>query len=228
VEFDGELADWLEIAEEHPWKGVLLGNGASMVLWPKFGYRTLFQVASELSGPAALSEKDQQLFRNLRAGGNFEQVLHDLAISLQVADALGGALQEGSDTIRQHYTHIRTALIEAVHAVHVPYSRVALGTLRRIGAYLGEHDYVFSTNYDLIVYRSMMQDAARFTDCFLDGDFEPSVAELDRTKASTSTARSTSITCRGAARARTRTRTARICWSAWGSQSRGRTSSPSS
>jgi ribosomal protein L37E len=177
-EFDAHLDDWLEVAGKHPWKGVLLGNGASMVLWPKFGYRTLFQVARNLPTSAALTNIDEDLFDRLEAGANFEQVLHDLAIAARVTSAL----DQDPAPIETRYAHIRAALIEAVNTVHVPYSRVSLTTLKRMAVYLGKHDSVFSTNYDLIVYWAMMRDSTAFTDCFLHGEVDPSLARSGRTK----------------------------------------------
>ena len=182
MSLDGELADWREIKDMYPWKGVLLGNGASMVVWPRFGYQTLFQVACNLPGPDALSETDQQLFSDLQAGCNLEQVLHDLAIALQVAGAIKGALRDGVEVIQSHYDRIRSALIAAVNAVHVPYQRVPQATLRKIAVELATYDYVFSTNYDLITYWSMMRDTNSFTDCFKDGEFQQSLSHWRRTK----------------------------------------------
>lgn len=149
-----------------------------MVLWPKFGYRTLFQVARALPGSAALTDLDDDLFDRLDAGANFEQVLHDLAIAVRVATALS----LDPHPIEARYAHVRNALIEAVNTVHVPRARVSLSTLRRMAAYLATLDSVFSTNYDLIVYWTIMRDPGQFTDCFLHGEVEPSLVTSHRTK----------------------------------------------
>jgi hypothetical protein len=39
---DGSLSDWDEIADDHRWDGLPLGNGLSINVWPDFAYGSLF------------------------------------------------------------------------------------------------------------------------------------------------------------------------------------------
>lgn len=174
---DAHLPDWLEIEHHHRWRGVLLGNGASMVHWPRFGYASLFEVACSLGAPAALTPGDRALFAKLDARWNFEHVLHDLAVARRVVEALGRRRRTMA-AIDERYRHIREALIAAVQAVHVPYGTIVPTTLERIAAYLAKQRYVFSTNYDLLTYWAIMRTPTRFADFFLNGEFDRAVGRL--------------------------------------------------
>src|SRR5690606_40988210 len=44
IKIDKNLVEWEELSELE-WKNLLLGNGFSINIWSRFGYRTLFEVA---------------------------------------------------------------------------------------------------------------------------------------------------------------------------------------
>lgn len=150
--FDDRLYGWDELVDG-PWPALLIGNGASQVVWPRFGYRSLFQVASEELEPG-LSDSDVAVFDDLAAESNFEKVLG----SLRTAQVVNTALRLETVQVAESYESIRQALVEAVQAVHVPYGTVQKSTLRSLRNEMTNYDSVFTTNYDLLPYWSAMVD----------------------------------------------------------------------
>jgi hypothetical protein len=55
---DEELDPWEEVAGYTDWTGFLVWNGASMVVWPQFGYRSLFEVATSDAVEPALTDQE--------------------------------------------------------------------------------------------------------------------------------------------------------------------------
>jgi hypothetical protein len=154
---DGSLAHWEEVtAERDDWAALLLGNGLSRNVWDGFGYPSLFDRAGDLTVP------DRNLFEALGTR-NFERVLGELASAIRMAEALG---QDPAPYLTR-YQSVQLALGRAVQAVHVKYSNIVEGTLETIGRILQQQEYVFSTNYDLIVYWAMQAVGYKgLCDCF--------------------------------------------------------------
>lgn len=149
---DASLQGWDEIAD-HPWSGVLLGNGASIAVWDGFKYPSLYETS--LDRPeGGLSAEDQALFESFQTH-NFEAVLS----ALHTAEVICELLRIPHDDIRIRYDSIRQALIDAVNSVHVPWLSVPDETLRAIKRELLRYDWVYSTNYDLLVYWAVMIDS---------------------------------------------------------------------
>jgi hypothetical protein len=141
---DGSLYDWGEIVSERDWGTLLIGNGLSRHIWEPFGYPKLFDHASA----SALTEADRALFENTP---NFERVLGDLLTAIRVCSATG------IDPARlfERYRNIQKALGEAVGAVHINRDAVPGETRQEIRDVMAEYEWVFTTNYDLLLYWAM-------------------------------------------------------------------------
>ena len=155
------LPPWSEVAEYADWKGLLVGNGASIAIWPEFRYSSIYTVASKaIAHP--LSRDDIKLFGAFKTQ-NFEQVLAALKTAGTVTDALG----LDPSPLGERYDSIQRALFEAVHAVHVPWDDVSEAIIPALFTALRRYKYVYSTNYDLLLYwASMHQGGRRFLDYF--------------------------------------------------------------
>lgn len=174
---DGSLAEWEDVADAEDWQVLLLGNGLSMNVWPKFGYRSLTDQAAK-SG--RLTDQDRELF-----GGrtNFERVLAELNTAIRVAQIVG----VDTDPIYKRYRNIQKALGQAVHEVHPNRSNITDKAFATIRSVMEEFEWVFTTSYDLIVYWSMKGEHGYdpFKDHFQYGgrcEFDPDrarVAESD-------------------------------------------------
>src|SRR4051812_40268546 len=82
---DGRLASWEDLEEEAGWDALLLGNGLSMNVWPKFDYPSLYERAERLGMTDGLTPEDLALFTAHRTR-NFERVL--AALSASIVNAL--------------------------------------------------------------------------------------------------------------------------------------------
>ncbi len=168
---DAELRSFAEI--DGPWNGILLGNGVSRAISSRFAYDSLFTVSQSTSVEDPLPVHEIQIFDQLDTT-NFEQVLSALAQAGQINQILG--IQH--DSISAAYAHIRRALIEAVHAVHIPWTDIPIETLIAIRAALKQYRFVYSTNYDLLNYWAVMQDPTGFIDFFFGSLFDVSNTDV--------------------------------------------------
>ncbi|MFP2932137.1 DUF4917 family protein [Pyxidicoccus sp. 3LG] len=147
---DDQLVSWADVEALRRWEALLLGNGASIAVWRSFSYSSLFDVAG-------LSDGDRLIFEALDTT-DFEQVLRTLQLAGMVCDQLGHAPDADA-----RYGSVRTALVNAVHRVHVPWMNVPDSSLKKIAAALRKYRHVFSTNYDLLLYWAAMNvDAMGF------------------------------------------------------------------
>jgi Domain of unknown function (DUF4917) len=120
VDDDVSLRPWSEVAEYATWTGLLVGNGASMAVWPEFHYASLFEVATSDSVENQLNDEDTRLFDAIETQ-NFEQVL----ASLKTAAVVAEALDLDREPLENRYVSIQRGLFEAVHTLHVPWDYVS-------------------------------------------------------------------------------------------------------
>lgn len=170
---DGQLTRWEAVADAHPWRNLLVGNGLSAHVWPAFAYTSLFDRAC---ASGALTKKDRVLFE-ARGTENFELVLSALATAIEVLDALGRPVK----ALEKRYESVQGALGRAVRDVHVPMAEVGAERRERLAEVLRAHRYVFTTSYDLLLYwAAASADFAGFADFFwgADGTFDPARTRL--------------------------------------------------
>jgi len=148
------LAPWDLVCQMHDWAGLLLGNGASIAIWNGFAYSSLYETACAAGTGRPLSTEDRAIFEALETT-NFEKTLAALRTTALVNDALG----DDPNAALDHYDAIRASLVAAVQAVHVPWIAVPDETLEHVKAELCKFDFVFTTNYDLILYWAAMSEA---------------------------------------------------------------------
>lgn len=147
---DSELPGWAEVADKADWQALLLGNGASINIWPKFEYSSLFRVAVALA-VHELSSADCDLFSRLGTE-DFERVLRALKTAQMVDSVLGRDIDE----LIERYDSIREALIYSIREVHVPWASLGTGQLEQFGRALLQYPRVFSLNYDLVGYWALL------------------------------------------------------------------------
>ncbi|MGH2833122.1 MAG: DUF4917 family protein [Solirubrobacteraceae bacterium] len=136
---------WEDVAGEECWRDLLVGNGLSSHIWPAFAYRSLYARACRAG---MLRSSDRELFA-ASFTENFEQVLGSLAISIRALDTLG---EPAAGRLRSRYLRIQRALGAAVRGVHVPLVALPTSTRRAVRSTLRDYRWVFTTNYDLVLY----------------------------------------------------------------------------
>jgi len=146
------LPSWEHVNEQGDWESILIGNGASRAIWEKFSYDSLYEAAvDELDQP--LSNEDQALFQRMGTT-NFERVLSGLLS----AEEIGQARDDDTTALREQYERIQGKLGDAVRHVHIPWGSTPDVVLQRVRDALKSHLFVFSTNYDVLLYWAMMLD----------------------------------------------------------------------
>jgi hypothetical protein len=169
---DGSLMRWEEIADAHEWQALLLGNGLSIEVWPKFGYGSLFEHAQD----GNLTDKDRALFEGT---SNFERVLADLNVAIRICDSVG----IDPTPLYARYRSIQRALGHAIREVHLMKSQVPELTLKTIRGVLEQFEWIFTTSYDLLLYWAMGNGGRfkPFVDCLRWGnrcEFDPQRADV--------------------------------------------------
>jgi len=140
------LKNWDEIKEEVGGANIILGNGFSRNIWEGFNYPSLFQIA--------YPEEEQNPQRNLfdTFGTNFESVMHNLHIASKVNEILNN----GEPNYQEIYDEIKDSLLAAVHSVHIQYAQIDADKLAAISNSMTQYKRIYTTNYDLILYWSLI------------------------------------------------------------------------
>lgn len=157
-QINSNLISWSEIKEKS-WNSLLLGNGFSINIWERFGYKSLFEVAAGDELQNKLTAQSIALFDKLNSN-NFEDVLRVLFHARLVDEQLGSPQAASIETL---YTDTKNALAAAVNYSHVP---PGINGLVAINRAFGDFRNIFTTNYDLIPYWAIMQDIGKFRDFF--------------------------------------------------------------
>jgi len=170
---DGSLKLWEEIKGQFKKSEILVGNGLSCAVWDKFKYSSLYEKALSNSNHR-LSKLDIKLFKDWGEDGNFEKVLSNLLITKRTNEILDPNNADFQTVIRERYTNICNALIEAVSEVHISSQKIQQNpnVLSSIREELKNYSCVYSTNYDLLIYWARMTDRNSFQDCFWGPEFD--------------------------------------------------------
>jgi hypothetical protein len=159
LKIDEKLVDWNEMSDQK-WENLLIGNGFSINIWGKFGYGTLFELAQKEEIDEPLTKEGLALFAHLKSS-NFEDVLRILYYAKIVDEQLGCPQEED---IQKLYRNTKNALASAVNYAHIAPNKADTAT---INEQLRPYKNVFTTNYDLIPYWSIMySDTGKFRDYF--------------------------------------------------------------
>lgn len=159
LQIDHQLLTWQDL-EGLEWKSLLLGNGFSINIWSRFCYNSLYEVAQGTNTETQLSQESIALFNHL-GSSNFEDVLKILYHATLVDQQLGNPQQA---QIQHLYENTKNSLAAAVNYAHV---QPEFHSAPSINQALRRFTNVFTTNYDLIPYWSIMQeDVWRFKDLF--------------------------------------------------------------
>lgn len=147
---NSENCNWNDIASDFREGGLILGNGASIALDNNFDYPSLFEKAKERE---YIDDAINSIFEDLQTT-DFEFVLRELWHSKRINGALN---LDPEDKITEAYNSVKEALISTVHAVHenATYESVK-EKLKKASNFLSQFKRIFSLNYDLLVYWTIM------------------------------------------------------------------------
>lgn len=156
---------------------ILIGNGASIAVDPRFSYSSLMEVAHTNH---FFHDNAKKLFSHFQTD-DFELVLRLVWQATNVNIALDVDDQKTSEAYKQ----VRDALIQSVRASHPEFSEIN-EQIPAIYNFLKQFKTVVSLNYDLIIYWTMMYGLKQknghvFKDCFIDSEFYDNWRRLRRT-----------------------------------------------
>ena len=161
---DDSLQDWAHVGWDEQGLGIrpslLIGNGFSQNIWPGFKYDSLFDKASQNS---LLTNTYREIF-NAFGTKNFEVVLNVIAASKAVSKALNQS--ENCKLLQHHGSKIREALMQAVHGVHVLPCKFPEENRMIIATELKKYMSIYYTNYDLLIYWSMIKYLECCRECY--------------------------------------------------------------
>ena len=158
-----EILEWKEIAESFQ-DSILLGNGASISLCADFRYSSLFEKGRTSS---CLSSGAVDVFERFDTT-DFEMVLRLLRQAGIVNEALG--IEEA--ITHEKHDEVRDGLVKTVRMIHAGQDLVRT-QLPAVAAFLEQFTTVFSLNYDLLLYWTILigneayGGRNRFKDCWL-------------------------------------------------------------
>ncbi|MBV4454322.1 MULTISPECIES: DUF4917 family protein [Pseudomonas] len=162
-DIDAHLEDWSAVRASLDFSGILIGNGASRTIWEDFAYDSLFENARTVE-EKPLSQSELSVFDALQTR-SFEQALG----ALKTTSRVNKALAVSSAAPRNRYYAIKEALINTIHAVHIPWRLVQSSTLATINRELANYPTVFTSNYDLLNYWAILH-APGIDDLFRSAD----------------------------------------------------------
>lgn len=162
-----EIHEWEKIQYLFWDATLILGNGASIAIDPRFSYSSLIEHAKNNN---FLDNDINDLF-NFLDTNDFELVLRLVWQAAKVNKSFG---IEENKTYKA-YINLRNALIKTVQSIHPSYEKVQ-PHLPDIHNFIRNFSHIFTLNYDLILYWAIMygnenDDLYVFKDCFIDGEF---------------------------------------------------------
>lgn len=166
---ESKLPTWDEVKKQAHYPTLVVGNGASINIWPQFSYLSLFDQAT-------LDAAAGELFNRLDSK-NFEFVLGRLVEAREVLNAV----RRDTAWVDPLYEEVRTALFQAVRSVHVPYGRLRESVKADYAAAMNDCTSVFVLNYDLVAYWSHMSSLVKtkMADFMFDGEhFDPANTDV--------------------------------------------------
>lgn len=145
---------------------LIIGNGASIAINQNFNYKSLYDYCVD---EKLLTTNAIQLFNELNTV-NFEQVLLACLYAKSVNHSLGKEIDEINDL----YKEVRKALIIAIRDIHPLPDQNMYIDFERIWNFASKFRKVFSLNYDLTFYWTVMEynSKKKFRDGFIYGKFD--------------------------------------------------------
>ncbi|MBT2736212.1 DUF4917 family protein [Bacillus sp. ISL-7] len=164
-----EIYDYQDISQSFN-NYLLFGNGLSISINQNFSYQTLLAECQSLEDEnheRVLSDDDLNFFEQFETI-DFERVLYALNTSKIVNNIVG--LETGE--IEKRYENIKNALVKVVRKVHPSWDEFEDSKFLFLNEYLQKFQGIFTTNYDLILYWSLMRNIEPFIDFFFQGEFD--------------------------------------------------------
>jgi hypothetical protein len=159
MKFNGSELLFFDDIDKLARTNLLLGNGFSIGVYPRFLYSSLSKVAVEEN---YLTQDDKKLLDKFNTA-DFEALMH----RFREAAELLKLLEIEHEPLVTRYNKIRSGLIRTVRHVHPKTNDIDDDWLEAVAAELAAYRGVYTTNYDLLLYWSIASRKFEgFTDFF--------------------------------------------------------------
>lgn len=153
---------WESIADGFQNANLFLGNGFSISLCSRLSYKSLFEKFKVTTDPELL-----KIFNSFKTF-NFELVMQNLNNTEIINNILGTP----SSKIEKLRDALRNGLIKTVQDNHPTHSEIYYPQLLNLGYELLEFKDIFTTNYDIFLYKSILQVISEYQDKKLEAPFQ--------------------------------------------------------
>ena len=159
-----DIKDWNDL-KEIKFHSLILGNGASISVSENFNYSSLYE--------KAFNDQEEliNIFEHYETK-DFEFVLDKLWHTNKINKFLK---IDDNDKVFNKYKNIQERLIETIINNHVNYNFIFFDS-KKIYEFIKQFRFVFSLNYDLVLYWSFLEGNDHynkyFKDCFINNKFE--------------------------------------------------------
>lgn len=162
-----KIHEWEAIQDDFYDGKLILGNGSSIAIDTKFSYSSLLEHAKDNNH---INDDINELFKFFNTN-DFELILRLVWQAAKVNESF----KIKDDKTYNAYINLRNALITSVRSIHPSHDEV-LPHLPSIHNFIRSFRYIYTLNYDLILYWAIMyanehDDYFFFKDCFISGEF---------------------------------------------------------
>lgn len=164
-----EIYDWNQISDQFKNADILLGNGFSINLDSSFTYTSLFETFI-----SSLPPEKASLYKKLGIN-NFEVILSDFDKVLNI----NSLFEIETTKIIDASDETKNGLIDAITSNHPNKDQIHRIKMENIGKVLGKFNKVFTLNYDILLYHTILQmndfyatcgESKQFSDFFWGGN----------------------------------------------------------
>jgi hypothetical protein len=134
---------------------LFLGNGFSINLCERLSYKSLFAKFIEFLEP-----KQKEIFKGFNTT-NFELIIQNLNNAAFVNNLLGIS---DEDKIEPIVEYLRNGLINSIKENHPTNEEIYYPQLRKIGEELSSFGDIYTTNYDVYLYKIIIEVISEFKD----------------------------------------------------------------
>lgn len=138
---------WESIADSFDDANLFLGNGFSISLCNRLSYNSLFDKFRLSAGKELL-----EIFTIFKTH-NFELIIQILKNS----ESINKILDQPSEKIEPLIIKLREGLIKSIQENHPSHSEINYSQLFALGTELMEFKDIFTTNYDVFLYKTILQ-----------------------------------------------------------------------
>jgi len=143
---DSEIKNWADIKENFQDADILIGNGFSINLNPSFNYTSLFETFLQ-----SLPIEKATIYKKMN-NSNFESILKDF----QKVARINKLFSIDYNPIKEALLEIRSGLVTAITTNHPTKVDIDKIRLLKIGKELSFFGDIFTLNYDLLLYHTIL------------------------------------------------------------------------